>query len=133
MTGEFYRDDGTGSTTDDAWDALPRLQQGYLVIARFGGTDTDNAIKVADVVEVWPVRVSQRSNSRVTRGEALRFTSKFALSADPEFAARYVRALDPDVAPSVLPSVRASRGLLPSERIVKWIVERATEWAAGRN
>jgi sirohydrochlorin ferrochelatase len=27
----------------------------------------------------------------------------------------------------------AARGLLPSERIVKWIVERATEWAAGRN
>ena len=82
ITGEFYRDDGTGSTTDAAWDALPRLTQGYLVIARFGGTDTDNAIKVADEVEVWEVRVSQRSNSRITRGEVLRFTSTFAVAAD---------------------------------------------------
>jgi len=57
------------------------------VIARFGGTGTDNAIAATDTVEVWPVRVSQRSNSRVTRGEALRFTSKFALSGDPDFAA----------------------------------------------
>ena len=82
ITGEFYRDDGTGSTTDDAWDALPRLQQGYLVIARFGGGGADNAIQVADVVEVWEVRVSQRSNSRITRGEVLRFTSTFAVAAD---------------------------------------------------
>jgi len=82
ITGEFYRDDGTGSTTDAAWDALARLTQGFLVIARFGGTDTDNAIKVADEVEVWEVRVSQRSNSRITRGEVLRFTSTFAVAAD---------------------------------------------------
>ena len=82
IAGEFYRDDGTGSTTDDAWDALPYEQQGYLVIARFGGTDTDNAIKVADTVEVWETRISERSNARITRGEALRFTSKFAVAAD---------------------------------------------------
>jgi len=82
MVGEFYRDDGTGSTTDDAWDALPRLTQGYIVIARFGGTDTDNAIKIADVVEVWEVRISERSNARITRGEALRFTSKFTVATD---------------------------------------------------
>ena len=83
ITGEFYRDD----TSDDAWDAIPRLQITNLVISRFGGTGTDNAIIATDVVEVWPVRVSQRSNSRVTRGEALRFTSTFALSGDPDLAA----------------------------------------------
>lgn len=87
ITGEFYRDDGTGATTDEAWDAMPRLKISNLVVARFGGTGTDNAIAVADVVEVWPIRVSQRSNSRITRGEALRFTSKFALSGDPDLAA----------------------------------------------
>jgi len=83
ITGEFYRDD----SSDDAWDALPRLQITNIVISRFGGTGTDNAIAATDTVEVWPVRVSQRSNARVTRGEALRFTSKFALSGDPDFAA----------------------------------------------
>lgn len=83
ISGEFYRDDAS----DDAWDAMPRLQITNLVIARFGGTGTDNAIIATDVVEVWPVRVSQRSNSRVTRGEALRYTSTFALSGDPDLAA----------------------------------------------
>lgn len=82
VSGEFYRDDGTGSTTDAAFLALPRLTQGYLVIARFGGGGTDYAIAVADEVEVWEVRVSQRSNSRITRGEVLRFTSTFAVAAD---------------------------------------------------
>jgi len=79
ITGEFYKDD----SSDDAWDAMPRLQETNLVIARFGGSGTDNAIAVSDTVEVWPVRVSERSNARITRGEALRFTVKFALSGDP--------------------------------------------------
>ena len=87
VVGEFYRDDGTGSTTDAAWTALARLTAGFLVIARFGGTGTDYAIDTGDTVEVWQVRVSERSNSRVTRGEALRFSSKFAVSADPIFSA----------------------------------------------
>ena len=87
VVGEFYRDDGTGSTTDAAWTALARLTAGYLVIARFGGGGTDYAIAEDDVVEVWQVRVSERSNSRITRGEALRFSSKFAVSADPIFDA----------------------------------------------
>ena len=79
FSAEFYRDD----TTDTAWNALPRLTSGYLVIARFGGTTADTyAIKAGDSVELWQVRVSQRSNSRITRGEALRFTTTFAISAD---------------------------------------------------
>jgi hypothetical protein len=87
VTGEFYRDDGTGSTTDVAWTALPRLTTGFLVIARYGGSGANNAIAVGDTVEVWQVRISERSNARVTRGEALRFSSKFAVSADPIFNA----------------------------------------------
>jgi len=79
ISGEFYRDD----SSDSAWDAMARLTVTNLVISRFGGTGTENAIIATDVVEVWPVRVSQRSNSRITRGEALRFTSTFALSGDP--------------------------------------------------
>lgn len=79
ITGEFYRDDAA----DTAWTAMARLDITNLVISRFGGTGTDNAIAVGNAVEVWPVRVSQRSNSRITRGEALRFVVNFALSADP--------------------------------------------------
>lgn len=87
LQAELYRDDGTGGTTDAAWDALPRLQITNLVIARFGGSGTANAIAVADTVEVWPVRVSQRSNNRPVRGEALRFTARFALTGDPSLTA----------------------------------------------
>ena len=83
IVGELYRDD----TADDAWDALARLTEGYLVIARFGGGGTDNAIAVADVVEVYPVRVSQRSPARLTGGETQRFVTRFALSTDPNLAA----------------------------------------------
>ena len=79
ITGEFYRDD----TADDAWDALARLTEGWLVIARFGGTTAlTYALQATDTAELWTVRVSQRSNSRISRGEALRFTSTFAVSAD---------------------------------------------------
>ncbi len=81
--GEFYRDD----SADNAWNALPRLTTGYLVIARFGGTDTDNAIQATDTVEVWTVRVSNRNNVRIARGEVLRFQVNFALSADPVLGA----------------------------------------------
>lgn len=78
MVGEFYRDDGTGGFSDDAWTALPRLTDGYLVVGRFGGTGTDNALILGDSVESTQVRVSQRSNNRIVRGETLRFTARFA-------------------------------------------------------
>lgn len=87
LSGEFMRDDGTGGTSDDAWDAMPRSLITHLVIARFGGSGADNAIAVSDVIEVWPVRISQRSDSAITRGEALRFSVNFALRADPSLAA----------------------------------------------
>ena len=79
LTSEFYRDDAA----DDAWDAVPRLTITNLVVSRFGGSGTDNAIIATDAVEVYPVRVSQRSPSRAVRGEAQRFVSTFALSGDP--------------------------------------------------
>ena len=87
LTGEFYRDDGTGGTTDDAGTAMTPELDTHLVIARFGGTGTDNAIIATDVVEVWKVRVSTRSNSRITRNEALRFVAVYAVQATPDLAA----------------------------------------------
>jgi hypothetical protein len=87
LTAEFYRDDGTGGGVDTAWTTQARLTITHLVVARFGGTGTDNAILAGDTVEVYPVRVSQRSNNRVVRGEVLRFTATYALRGDPNLAA----------------------------------------------
>lgn len=85
IEGEFYRDDVPAN--DEAWTAMPRLLETHLVVARFGGSGTDNAIAATDVVEVYPVRVSQRSPLRMTRGETQRFSARFALSTDPDLAA----------------------------------------------
>jgi len=83
LAGEYYRDDAT----DDAWSNQARKTITNLVVSRFGGSGTDNAIIATDVVEVYPVRISQRSPSRAVRGEALRFTVTYALSGDPDLAA----------------------------------------------
>ena len=83
LTAEYYRDDAA----DDAWNNQARLTITNLVVARFGGSGTDNAIIAADVVEVYPVRISQRSPSRAVRGEAMRFVVNYALSGDPDLAA----------------------------------------------
>jgi hypothetical protein len=80
---ECYRDD----TTDTAWTTLTRGTSGYLVVARFGGSGTDNAIQATDEVEVWTVRVSSRNPVRVARGETQRFQSVFTVEADPEYSA----------------------------------------------
>ena len=85
IVGEFYRDDTPAN--DDAWTTLPRLTEGFLAVGRFGGTGTDNALQATDPVEIYPVRVSQRSSARLTGGETQRFVARFALSSDPDLAA----------------------------------------------
>lgn len=83
VEGEFYRDD----TTDTAWTALARGSSGYLIIAPFGGSGAGAALIATDPCEVWTVRVSNRNPNRYTRGDAIRFTSTFTVSADPVFNA----------------------------------------------
>ena len=81
LTAEFYRDD----ETDTAWDALPRGTNGYLVVARFGftgGTPTD-----ADECEVWPIRVTSRSNMALTNNEVMRFGIEAGIPEVPNEAA----------------------------------------------
>lgn len=83
VTGEFFRDD----TADDAWDALPRLTTGNLVIGRFGGSGTNGALTSGDNCEVWPVRVSSRSPLRIARNDVMRFNVNFATTSEPTLVA----------------------------------------------
>lgn len=76
-TGSFYRDD----TTDTAWDTLPRLTEGFIVIRRFGGSTV--AIAIADEVEVWPLRVITRSPAALDRNNVQMFTVDFATTDEP--------------------------------------------------
>lgn len=83
MTVELYRDDGAGTSSDEAWEATPRLKITNLVVFRFGLTDPDAEMpEDGDVCEITPVRISQRSNNRLVRGETMRFTVRFAVSGD---------------------------------------------------
>lgn len=86
ITGEFYRDKGStdGSPgTDTAWDTLPRGTEGYLVIARFGGSGADGALAVGDIVDVWPVDVATRENLPYERNQPTRFRLQSGVPDQP--------------------------------------------------
>lgn len=89
LTGEYYRSDGAGGEDDAAWEAQPRLKIGFLVVFRFGTAagDHDELPQDGDLCEVYPVRISMRSNNRLVRGETMRFTTRYALSGDPAMEA----------------------------------------------
>ena len=76
-TGQFYRDD----TSDTAWDLLPRLTQGYIVIRRFGGSTV--AFAGSDEVEVWPLEVITRSPATLDEESVQMFTVNFATTGEP--------------------------------------------------
>lgn len=78
-TGEFYRnDDGV----DAAWALFSRNDTGYIVIRRFGGSDT--AWTAADDVEVWPTRVITKSPAQMSAdGSVQMFTVNFATLDEP--------------------------------------------------
>ncbi len=78
VNAQMYRDD----TTDTAWTLFPRNTTGYLIIRRFGGSDT--AIVASDVVEVWPVRVITRSPATLDSGSIQMFSTEFATTAEPQ-------------------------------------------------
>jgi hypothetical protein len=87
FTADMYRDD----VNDDAWDALPRGTEGFIVIGRFGlsGTTTGGKPKPAagDVVEVWPIYVSSRAASNMTSNTVQTFTITCAVTREPNEAA----------------------------------------------
>jgi len=65
FTGDFYRDD----VDDDAWDALERATEGFVIISRNDPTPGENTW-----VEVWPIVVTSRSPSSLTSNTAQTFT-----------------------------------------------------------
>jgi hypothetical protein len=83
FTADFYRD----TTTDTAWDTLPRGTAGYFIISRFGGTGTANLPVATNEVEVWPVTVTSRSNSNMTSNQVLTFTLTCSVNIEPNEAA----------------------------------------------
>lgn len=80
---DFYRDD----EDDDAWDTLPRGTDGFFIIARFGGTGTDNLPIATDVVEVWPVKVTSRSMQNLASNQVQMFSVQCSVPVEPNEAA----------------------------------------------
>ena len=76
---DFYRDD----EDDLAWETLPRGTRGTFVIARFGGTGTDNLPIAADDVEVWPVMVTSRTMANMSSNTVLTFTASCSVNVEP--------------------------------------------------
>jgi hypothetical protein len=74
-TMDCYRDD----EIDTAWAVLPRKAKGFIIISRFGGIPNT----VGDHCEVWPIRVSSRTNANLTNNTPATFTTTFAVVQDP--------------------------------------------------
>lgn len=74
-TADLYRDD----EIDTAWDLLPRRTHGYVIISRYGQIPN----VVGKKCEVWPVRVSSRTNSNMTNNTPSMFTATFAVVDTP--------------------------------------------------
>src|SRR5262245_10356961 len=76
---DFYRDDDI----DTAWETLYRGRRGYFIIARFGGTGTDNLPIATDDVEVWPVMITSRTMANMSSNTVLTFTASCAVMEEP--------------------------------------------------
>ena len=83
FTADFYRDDNAGVGGDLAWKTLPRKTTGFIIISRFGGTGTKNLPIALDIVEVWPVKVTSRTNSNVTNNTVMTFTVTCSVPTEP--------------------------------------------------
>lgn len=71
---DCYRDD----ELDTAWTLLPRGTVCTVLISRFGGIPASG-----DGVEVYPVRVTSRTNANLANNTPATFTTTFAMSDEP--------------------------------------------------
>jgi hypothetical protein len=83
FSADFYRDD----TTDTAWDTLPRGTDGFMIIARYGGSGTANKPIAADEVEIWPVKVTSRTMQNMASNQVLMFSVQCSVPEEPAEAA----------------------------------------------
>lgn len=81
ISAEMYRDD----TTDTAWTTFDRNVEGYFVIRRFGGSGT--AWVIADVAEVYHVRIITKSPGTLDRNNVQMFSVDAAVLDEPVLAA----------------------------------------------
>jgi hypothetical protein len=79
---DFYRDD----EDDKAWETLPRGTRGTFLIARFGGTGTDNLPIAGDEIEVWTVMVTSRTMANMSSNTVLTFTASCSVNIEPDEA-----------------------------------------------
>lgn len=86
FSADFYRD----TSADTAWTTLSRGTAGYFVISRFGGAGANNKPIATDIVEIWPVTVTSRTNSNMTSNQVLTFTLTCSVNIEPNEAATVV-------------------------------------------
>lgn len=90
VTGEFTRDDDPTGVNDTAWNTLPFGTEGFFVVARRGGSGTDGALAVGDLVDVFPIDITSRNPAAYGRNELARFMIQAAVPTPPEFDAELV-------------------------------------------
>lgn len=81
MSAQFYRDDDA----DTAWDTLPRLTVGFIVVAPYGygGTTLSDPVG-GEAVEVYPIEVADRSPNAAAENETQKFAVTFAVTDEPD-------------------------------------------------
>lgn len=81
FSADFYRDD----TADTAWTTLARSTTGYMIISRYGGSGTGGKPNVAaDVVEVWPIKVTSRTMQNMASNQVMMFTCVCSVPSEPD-------------------------------------------------
>lgn len=71
---------------DDAWDTLTPDTDGFLVVARHGGSSS-GALAATDTVEVWPIEVISREMMDTADNEYQKFTATCAVPSEPTLEA----------------------------------------------
>lgn len=79
----LYRD--SDPDEDDAWNALPIGTRTHIAVAPFGfsGADGDTAA-AGDVLEIWKIAVSNRSNNQIGKDQAQTFKVTCAVVEPPK-------------------------------------------------
>ena len=108
FSGDFYRDDDN----DLAWETIPRGEDGYLYVSRFGGTGTDKRPVAGQKVETWHLGITQRAGSNMTSNTLQTFSSTAAVLDPPEEDAVVAAGTGVPSAPRVLVATQGATGVV---------------------